>query len=382
MKTRMDIDRASSELQRLLSYQNSDPDNLALRSQIISTAMDEGLIELAADQFDTLPAGVNMPAEMQNIRAIVALRQHDFAAASDAFEALIASGHNAPSIRFNLAWTKAMLNDFSATLALLDDAALATSPRAPTLRIHAMHHLEMYEEALTEGSRIAALYPTDQELTAALATLAMDMGQRDLARAYADVSADYPEALTVHALFALEDNDTARSLSLFEHAIKQQPNNPRAWVGKGLSLIARGNIDQGADALTKGANLFGSHLGSWIAAGWAEFLRDNETAARIHFEMAISLDGSFAEGHGGLAAIEAISGSTTRAEHYCEVALRLDRQCFGAALAKTLLLSRIGDEESAQKVRARALAMPIGRDGETLAELLPRLAHLRAPSTN
>lgn len=370
----LSTDRASSGLQRLLSYLEADPKNVPLTVQIITTAMDEGLLEIAKERLKSLPEEALASPHLLNLQGLMALRNHDFSIAIDAFERVIASGNDDPAIRFNLAWAKGMVNDFAAAATLLDDAAMAVSPRAPALKIRALNHLRLYPEGLAEGARLTEIYPDNLALMAALATLAMDADEVELARNYASRSGDHPEGLAARGMLALDGADLKGSLALFEQALTQQERNPRAWIGKGLSLIALGDMDGATISLTKGAQLFGDHLGSWIAAGWAEFIRGDQKAAKTHFQTALSIDPNFAESHGGLAVIEVTSGNIALAKQHCEVALRLDRQCFGAALASSLILSGEGQESSAQKVREMAMATQIGTNGETLAQALVKLA--------
>jgi tetratricopeptide (TPR) repeat protein len=132
-----------------------------------------------------------MPAVESWLRAFlaqssVALAQRRFDDAIIIFSALLEQGHAHGELRLNLAWALAMSDRFDEANMLLDDATLAASPRGPALKVHMLHHLGDLDEALRAGQELAALYPENQALMGALATLAMDAEATDLARAYAE----------------------------------------------------------------------------------------------------------------------------------------------------------------------------------------------------
>jgi tetratricopeptide (TPR) repeat protein len=263
-----------------------------------------------------------------------------------------------------------MQNEFEPVVALLDDEALAVSSRAPALKIHALHHLARYEEALFCGRELAERFAGNQELMGALATLALDVERPELARRYGEQAGSDPEGQAALGVLALGDHRTAQSQHFFEEALRRQPDNPRALVGKGLSLLASGHPAEGAATIDRGAEMFRTHLGSWIAAGWAHFACGDYAAARTRFERALAVDDTFSESHGGLAVMDIVAGNLAEAERRCEIALRLDRNCFGAALAKSMLLQRKGHAQAAQKIREIAFATPIGSSGRTLGDEL------------
>jgi tetratricopeptide (TPR) repeat protein len=360
----------TSRLERLLGFLKNDPGNLNLLADAASAAVDARNFDAADDLLKRHAAIAPLPPALVNLEGVVALAQQRYADAGEIFASLRAGGADDPVLRFNLAWTRAMTGAYQEAFALLDDAALDISPRAPSLKIHAMHHLDMLDEALAEGERLTQRYPQDQALAGALATLAMDAEKVDLALAYAKRAPDDPEGQAALGMLTLGSFDAAQSLKLFDAALTRAPNNPRAWVGRGLGLVASGDAKTGAEALDKGAALFGDHLGSWIAAGWAHFTNGDYAKARTSFERAMAIDDTFAEAHGGLAVINIMDGRIADAERQADIALRLDKKCLGGTLAKTLLLQRSGQAEMAQRVRDLAMKMPIGPGGMTIAQAM------------
>ena len=361
------IDRHSSRLKRLLTFVERDPDNSALVFDAAALAFDEGDLGLAAD----LIRRVNAPtAPIRNLAATIAIAEERLEDAVTLLSGLFKEGENAPAVRFNLAWSLACLARYEEAEALLRDEVLSVSPRAPSLRIKVLHHLERYEEALKEGESLMVSFPENRVLAGALATLAMDADREELARHYATQAGDNPEGLTAGGMFSLQDQDADSALALFDKAIAVQPDSPRAWVGKGLALLARSEPAKAAEALDHGAGLFGDHLGSWIAAGWASFIAGDLAGARDRFERVVALDGTFSEGHGGLAVIDIVEGNLVSAQRNADIAMRLDRVGLGGALAGILLMQAQGRPDAAERIRAAALTAPIGPGGKTLAQML------------
>ena len=373
MNAAAQLSERSPRLERLLSFLAQDPQNAALRADTAGLALDERQFELAS----ALLEDVGTSPVLLNLKGVAALGAERFDEAAAAFEELRAGGEDNPAIRFNLAWAKAMLGDFAEAEALLDDEAIAASPRGPALKVEALHHLDRYDEGLEQGERLAELYPDDQPLMGALATLAMDAGDAALARDYALRAGDTPEGLAARGTLMLEDGDPADALDLFDRAIDQKPMSARAWIGRGLGLLSQERSNEAAAALEKGAQLFGDHLGSWIAAGWAYFTQQDYGKARSCFEHARDLDPNFAESHGGLAVLDILEGQLESAGRQCEIALRLDRSSLGGALAKSMLLEREGKAAAAERVRQLALSSPIGPDGKTIGAALAKFAAIK-----
>ena len=62
------------------------------------------------------------------------------------------------------------------------------------------------------------------------------------------------------------------------------------------------------------AELFVSHIGSWVAAGWAHVIAGDRAAGRARFERALALDDRFAETQGALAVLDVVEGQLGCAE--------------------------------------------------------------------
>jgi tetratricopeptide (TPR) repeat protein len=359
--------------QSLLQFLEQDPDNLALIDDAANAAFDANELKTAQELLMRYRALAELPLPLLNLEGLVALRLHDVDGAGVAFDALLAAGVDDPSVRFNRAWVHALKGEHEAALALLDEETVAVTERAAALKVQSLHHLGQIEEALAVGQGMAERFPGNDSLLGALSVAAMDADDMELARHYAGQAGGGSDALTTRGLIALNDSNPAESVQLFDAALALHPNAPRAWIGKGLGLVASGDTAGGTAALRKGAEIFGDHLGSWIALGWTQFMAKDLAAARQTFDHALSLDDNFAETHGGLAVLDVADGKLDSAQRRADVALRLDRECFGGMLAKLLLAEAKGNAAMAQRIWDKAINAAVGAEGQTLAQAMSGL---------
>jgi tetratricopeptide (TPR) repeat protein len=303
-----------------------------------------------------------------HLQGLLALQEKRYEEAANLFAQVLAE-QNDPAVRFNLGFAQAMRGDFAAADAAIDQEAALSASAGPALKVRSLHKLERLDEALEVGATLLERRPDDARLAGALALAALDAERTDLAAAYAARAGEHPDGLSTLGALALDGGDLAGSAALFDRALALRPEDGRALVGKGLSLLVEQD-PRAVDYLDRGADAFGDHLGSWIAAGWAYFSRGDMKASRARFERALELDDTFAETHGSLAVLDLVGGDIEGAKKRTQIALRLDPKCFSGALAQTLLLAAAGDAEKAERVRDLALSAPIGADGRTLAQAI------------
>jgi tetratricopeptide (TPR) repeat protein len=365
---------SASRLQRLLGFMEQDPQNLRLIADATQAAYDEGDNQEVARLFDRYGAISPPPRSLVNLRGLAAIQDRQFGRAAGVFEGLLADDPSDAGARFNLAWCEAMLKNYAGALDLLDDQALAISPRAPSLKIQMLHHLGRLDDALAEGEALAERFPQDSALAGALATVAIDAENLPMAMHYAVEAGDQHDGLSALGLLKLNDNEADASLELFGRALKAYPEDTRAQLGAGLALLAKNDAKQAQTYIDRAAEGFGSHLGSWVAAGWAYFISGDYVTSRARFEQARGIDDNFAEIHGGLAVLDIVEGQMESAKTRTEIALRLDRNCLSAALAKSLILASQGDLKTAERVRTLALNAPIDSSGRTIAQVLAKMS--------
>lgn len=367
---------AQDRFDQLSGYLAHDPDNLGLMLDAAEAAIDGGRADDAAPLLARAEAIAPGDQRARGLAGLAAMHARDFVTAAEIYGRLLDGGADDPAVRFNLAWARAMEQDEAGALAALDDATAEALPRAAALDVQLRHGLGDLDAAFDRGKRFLDLHPDDRALNAAVAVLAIDMEDVALAAQCAARAPGHPDALTTQGTLALED-DPAAAATLFDRAIATGIDAPRAWVGRGLARLVSGHADQAPADIDRGAEMFGDHLGSWIAAGWAYFVTGDLPKARERFDRALAIDPTFAETHGSLAVLDILAGNPAAGREQAQVALRLDRQCYAAALAMALLGAGAGDAETSRRIVERALTTPIDDSGRTIGQALARMQAVR-----
>jgi len=366
--------RSRSALTELLGFLRSDPDNLSLISEAATAALAEGRPDTARELLDRRATLAPLPDNDAATLGLALLQLAQVDRARTIFAGLHQRHPEDPSLRFNLAWTKTLTGDLTGASALLDRATMDALPQAAALGVQVLHQQGNFDEAWALAKAQIVRHPQHQGLLAAASVLAVDMEDMSFARECAIRAGDQPDALTTLGTLALSEHENGAALTLFNRALAANSNLPRAWIGKGLAEMAAGKHEAAAVQLKKGAELFGGHVGSWIAAGWAALLSGEQAEAQACFERALALDHNFSESHGSLAVIYILQGRLEEARRSTSVALRLDSASFSAALAQTMLLAGQNDRAAARAVFERAITTPISANGATIADAMRRLS--------
>ncbi len=358
------IETSKARLRQLEGYLASDPENCSLIIDTIEAALGAQDLRVAGELVARL--GELRPAsfEADYFAASVAMAERDFERACILLEPLLIVKPS-PNVAFNLAWSKAMLGSKSAALELLDPEATDAISAAAMLRTQLLHEAGEFDDALAFGISALQIHPEDAGLNSAMATLALDLEEIELARSCSARGGDHPEALAASGVIELQDGSPANARANFERSLAVREHNPRAWIGRGLTSLLEHDPATAAPDFDRGARQFKTHIGSWLAAGWAHYLAGDLAAAAQRFEHALAIDPNFAESHGSLAVIDVSKGDRATAQRRMATALRLDRECFSAVLAKILLDA--GNEQSAQDLLKRAFETPLNAAGMTVA---------------
>ncbi|MEH3123229.1 MAG: tetratricopeptide repeat protein [Sphingomonas phyllosphaerae] len=364
---------ADASLATLLSYMAVDPANPALILDTAEAALDAGQVDQARALLDRLPDTDAALPRARHLVGLVALQSARFDEAAATFRTLLADGCDAPALRFNAAWSLTKAGDAGAALDILDDATALVLAQAAALRVSLLHTSGELDAAESAGRHYLTVHPGHRGLAAAMSTLAIDIEDEALAAQCAALAPDHPDALATLGTLALGRDDASEAEALFDRVLARAPHVPRAWIGRGLAGLMSGKPERAADDLDHGATLFGDYLGSWIAAGWAHFVRRDYATSRARFDHALALDHNFAETHGSLAVLDILDGDVGSARERVAIALRLDRECFSGALAAALLASDSGDAASARAIIERALHTPIDGSQRTVAQSLAKM---------
>jgi tetratricopeptide (TPR) repeat protein len=357
-------------LKRLLSYLAADPANPALRRDAAAQALDCGTPEIARLLLEAEDPALG--DEELNLLGLAHMQERAFGKAARTFERLAATGADDPAVRFNLAWSLAMEQKLDQALVLLDPEVTGALPQAAMLQVQLLHQAGEFDRAAQAARAHIATFPDDQGLAAAVSVLALDIEDLELAKCCARKAPGHPDALTTLGTLALGDSEVGAARALFDQALSLNERVPRAWIGRGLARLLNHEPGGAAD-IDRGAELFGDHLGSWIAAGWAHLVAGERGLARERFERALRIDDNFGESHGSLAVLDALEGHEKEAAKRIAVARRLDPGAFSAAFAQTLLAAAKGDQERARNMLEKILETPVNQRGDTAAQALLRM---------
>ena len=359
-----------SKLDRLKAFLEQDANNLGLLRDCAAAALAEGDPVEAAGFYVRIDAIEPLAGAEANIAGITAMRAGDQKRAQNWFDTAATDDSEDLAVQFNIAWSKALEKDFASSSKLLTPDLIATLPQAAMLDLQIAHELGQFDKAERKLDEYLEMHPSYGPLQAAASVLAMDVDRPDLARKSAEAAGDHPDALVTLGTLDLGERKFADARDQFKEALATRPFNPRAQIGLGLIDLAEGNPRGAAKQLDKGAEQFGDHLGSWIAAGWAHLLAGDIGQAQKRFEAALAHDDNFGEAQGSLAVVELLQGATDAARRRLEVARRLDAASFSTALGAMLLEQQEGDPAKAEQIFRIAAKQPILPDGSTLMDEL------------
>ena len=361
---------AADRLKSLTQFLESDPENPALLRDVAETALEANECELAASVFKRLDAVEPLEGDTANLAGIAAMRAGDQSAAQSWYAVAAEEMPEDKGLKFNKAWSLALTGEFGASADLLSEDVTKALPQAAMLDMQIAHELGEFEDAEAKMDAYMSMHPDYPPLQAAASVLAMDVDRPDLAREAALKGGSHPDAVTTLGTLDLGDFKVDQAEAQFAQALATGHKNPRAEIGLGLVALARKDYTGAAVAIDKGAEQFGDHLGSWIAAGWSYLLADDKEKARERFQKALDTDDTFGEAQGSLAVMDILEGNMEEGERKTQIALRLDRQSFSASLASILLSNAKEDPETAQRILERALQTSVMPGGETLEQAI------------
>ncbi|MBD8679362.1 tetratricopeptide repeat protein [Sphingomonas sp. CFBP 13720] len=361
-----------ADYEQLAAFLATDPDNAALIADTARAALDAGRPTEAAVLAARHRALDGPSPAMDHVIGLAAMAAGDWTGAVAAFGALNAAGIAATGIGYNLAWSHAMLGQHDDAIALLNDDVVADLPQAAQLLIGLLHDRGDIDRAEAVARAAFDRFPDHVGVNAVISTLAIDIEDLDLAGAAASRAGDHPDALVTRGTLAMDDSDPQAASALFDAALAVRADHPRALVGRGL-LALNAQDPAAASWLDRGAEAFGSHPGSWIAAGWAHLLAGNAADARVRFDRALAIDDRFAEAQGSLAVLDILAGDVVGGRRRAVIARRLDPASFSAALAAAMLAAGDGDAAAVERIVGLALTTPIDDGGTTIAQALARM---------
>ncbi|MFC4161869.1 tetratricopeptide repeat protein [Chitinimonas lacunae] len=375
----MTPDEIDAKLKRYLQFLQQDPANIDLLCATVDLC-------LAARQHDEalrlLETGLTAhpdEASLLHRRGLLALRLGQADAARTAFAALVEAGHDAPALRYNLAYANYQSGDYAAARELLQPLLefAAELPAAPHLLILSLHQLGELEEAIALALEWSASRPDDAELAGMLSLLYLDDDQLEASEQWSEralaLAPEQPFALIAAGSADLAREAPQQAIARFDKVLARDPNAGRAWSGLGLARLFLFELPAAREALDRAVALIPEHVGTWHARAWVQMLQGDVAGAEASFQAAMDRDRNFGETHGGMAIVAALQGQDERADAALARAKRLMPAGFSARYVELLRAQQQGDHAGAQRILSEALASLRLPSGKSAADLVQQL---------
>lgn len=373
-----------ARLQRLDGYLQQDSGNAALRLDAFETARQ--LRDWTRADAYARQALHRHPDALWRLRAgEVALAQLQWDEAARWFDAVRQDPDAGEDVRraaeHQLAEVMLHTSRPDLGIALLGDwienAGAAIVPATQVLWLRLLHRVERLEDAVDAARQWEGVSRLSSAAAGVASLAALDLDRLDLAERWAGVALQSGhrqfEALITAASVALGRTDAAAATALLSEALQRNPRDGRSWSMLGFADLLAGQFELAVEHFETAVRYMPQHVGTWHGLGWAWVFRQDLQRARTTFEHAVSLDRNFSEGHGGLAAVLALSGEKAAARAAMETARRLDRGSMAVRYAEAVLAGDHRNVEHLRQLAARALA---GR-GSMADEMSRRLARVR-----
>jgi Tfp pilus assembly protein PilF len=291
---------------------------------------------------------------------------------------LIDSGETAPELRYNLAYACLLAGRHEEAKTALEPLVSEGGqvPGAAMLLARTHHYLGDLDKAIQVAEAYEQAYPGDAQACSHLAMLYFDAADLEKAKSWCDKAfvggKETPEAHFTAGLLALGYEDQEGADRHLATALELNPKSGRAWAGRGLSLMLRGDLSGGAQALQRAVELMPKHIGTWHALAWCKLLSGDLDGAEDAFKRSLEIDRSFADTHGGLAIIALQRGDRQEADVRSKTALRLDPRSMSAQYARLLLDPKLADPKQRQEKVRLLLTSQKALGGGTLLDLVGR----------
>ncbi|WP_284361086.1 tetratricopeptide repeat protein [Candidatus Phycosocius spiralis] len=371
----------SARLDFLKTCLETDPNNLHLIEDTIGAAVAAKQLLVAAELLEHRATLAPLSPELLNLSGQIALETNQLAKAIAIFQSLSLQDPENLVFRLNQAWALYYDHQLESASALLNDEIVTGFASGSLLKSRLLHLESRFEEALEVASQGLERHPNDRNLLGISSVLAMDLDDQDLAYSTAILAGDNCEALTTLAILEIRDGHIKAASEKLAKVAEREPFSARAALGQGMVSMLENNLPEAIKHLKRGAQLFKTHAGSWVALGWAELLAGNQSEAEVVFRKALELDRTFAETHGSIAVIEALKGNSEASQHAALTARRLDPQSFAAMLANVLVHASRGEKEMADHIFKQALSTPVDTEGRTLTSLIANMTDLFPKNT-
>jgi tetratricopeptide (TPR) repeat protein len=375
----------TSAVERYETYTQADPSNPALWMKFGDVLHEAGLFDRAEQAFrrslDLEPASVTAWGRI----AAVQMSRGNPAEAEEILRRLLSQGERDTAVVFNLGLALYFQRRFEPAREIFE--GLTRAPRhaedASYYLISCLHHLNRADEAIERGAAFLGQFPSPR-IRGYLSLVYLDASRMPEACEYARQTLreqpDNVDAAAVLGTQAIEAQQMDEAERLLHIVTAREPKNVRGWQGLALTALYRGQHDEAISLLQRAMASDPANIGNFITLGWVHIVRRDFRAAEKVYRDGIEVDRNDAELHGGLATALTFQNRPDEARREIALALGLEKQCFGALYARSILLRLDGKEDKATQIVANLLTTRIRPDGANLMEgLIGYWKHQRGP---
>ena len=186
------------------------------------------------------------------------------------------------------------------------------------------------------------------------------------------------DAAAVLAMVHTERFESEQAGHYYDLMIEHSPYDARGWQGRGLLAMQAGEHEAARSHLLRAAQVLPKDATMWLTLGWLEIGDQDYPRAAQVFSHVLALNPNFAEAQGALAVALLMQGKRTEAQHSLKRAERLDKRCFSAHYARSLLQYSRGDKQGATRYLATLLESTPSQGRPPLIEYINRQVHAQS----
>lgn len=360
---------------RYRKYLQSDPDNDLLWISYGDALHEAGDFPGADEAFSKALELKPDNAVAKSRLASLAISCQRFVDAENMLAALLRSGCKDDAIILNLGMAlfyQRRFDEAKDIFQTLSDSEIV-GEEASYFFVACLHNLGLLEEAIAHAELAMQKHPSSK-MGGYLALIYMDSANMEKAMQQAGEilksDPDNVDAASVIGTYCIEQQSMEQAEEYFRHITVKEKNNIRGWQGLSLIALYEQNYDSAIEYIAEAIRYDPDNLGNHNLCGWIRVVRKEFSEAESEFKKSIAINRNNADAHGGLAVALAMQSKVDASKREVEVALRLDRNCFGALYARGIILELHGKHQSAAKVVGSIFQSSPRQDGKTVMDSL------------
>lgn len=373
------IDATLANAERLYGYFLQDPENGPLYLRALDAQLTAGHMIRVEEMLKQAPASQIHLTEFRHLKGLCEIALNHLDQAKGTFAEIIIEQPLLMAPRINYAHVLALLGQYeiaAAEMAMLEVGDLPREGMQLRLRVH--YHLGNLDAVVEEAKFwLTKVDPQDIQVAGLLSSALLDNGNEADAAQWAKYALERGSNVDAYAalgMLLLGAGNLDEAQSHFREALRLDKRSGRSWLGLGFVHLLEGNEEAGEQALNQASILFPGYIGTWHILGWRALSKGQVNAAQNYFQKAFALNRSFADTHGGLAAVAVALGDLALARHHIDAGLRLDSKSFAVEYARSLVVAAEGNSQAGADIVQRLLSQTLP-NGQNLRSLIGQMVN-------